>query len=338
MGEHTTVEAPSVQTGTERTPAWARWEVVSAMSYALDITEGQPEGHAVRTCMIGMRLAKEIYLSPKQRSALFYALLLKDLGCSSNASKMACLFGSDDRAAKCDLKTTNWTKSTGRLGFVLRNVGQGDGLLSRIRRFMKVARNGAQSARELVELRCDRGASIARTLLMPEETSAAIRGLDEHWDGQGHPSGLAGEDIPILARILGLAQTVEVFYRRDGLDGAMDMAKGRSGTWFDPQLVKALHAVRKDAAFWNKLHADDLLAEAMRFEPEERLCAATEEHLDCIAAGFSQVIDAKSPWTFRHSEGVACENPAAMQSKCFFSCGTEALFGLKAFSAFKSSA
>src|SRR3954468_20868825 len=93
-------------------------EVVSALSYALDITEGQPEGHAVRTCMIGMRLAKEIYLSAKQRTALFYALLLKDLGCSSNASKLSHLFGADDRQTKCDLKTTNWCKRGGRLAFV----------------------------------------------------------------------------------------------------------------------------------------------------------------------------------------------------------------------------
>ena len=33
-------------------------EVVSALSYALDITEGQPQGHAVRTCLIGMRLGR----------------------------------------------------------------------------------------------------------------------------------------------------------------------------------------------------------------------------------------------------------------------------------------
>jgi putative nucleotidyltransferase with HDIG domain len=283
-------------------------EVVSAMSYALDITEGQPEGHAVRTCMIGMRVARELYLTAKQRSALFYALLLKDLGCSSNASKLCYLFGSDDREAKCNLKTTNWTSPVGRLGYVLRNVGGGggdDGLLARVGRFMRVARGGAAAARELVELRCDRGATIARSLLMPEETATAIRSLDEHWDGAGHPAGLVGEDIPMLARILGLAQTVEVFYRRDGLDGAMAMARGRSGTWFDPQLVKALRAARNDGAFWDRLHAKNLLAEAMTFEPEERVIALTDDHLDRIAAGFSQVIDAKSPWTFKHSEGVA---------------------------------
>src|SRR3954466_15291303 len=82
-------------------------EVVSALSYALDITEGEPEGHALRTCIVGMRIAREVYLMPRQRQALFYALLLKDLGCSSNASKVCHLFGADDRSAKSNLKTAN---------------------------------------------------------------------------------------------------------------------------------------------------------------------------------------------------------------------------------------
>ena len=44
-------------------------EVVSAMSHALDITEGQPEGHAVRTCFLGMRIAEEIGLPADDRLA-----------------------------------------------------------------------------------------------------------------------------------------------------------------------------------------------------------------------------------------------------------------------------
>jgi len=34
--------------------------VLSAMSYALDLTEGQPQGHASRSCLIGMRIAEEL--------------------------------------------------------------------------------------------------------------------------------------------------------------------------------------------------------------------------------------------------------------------------------------
>ena len=73
-------------------------EVLAALSYALDITEGQPAGHAVRTCLIGMRLAEEVGLEIDDRAALFYALLLKDAGCSSNAAKISSLFGADDLA------------------------------------------------------------------------------------------------------------------------------------------------------------------------------------------------------------------------------------------------
>ena len=60
-------------------------EVLGALSYALDITEGEPPGHAVRTTAIGMRLGEQIGLDEDAQSALFYALLLKDAGCSSNA-------------------------------------------------------------------------------------------------------------------------------------------------------------------------------------------------------------------------------------------------------------
>src|SRR5215469_2798977 len=60
-------------------------EIISALSYALDLTEGQPMGHSVRACMIGMRLAEQIGMSANEQADLYYALLLKDAGCSSNA-------------------------------------------------------------------------------------------------------------------------------------------------------------------------------------------------------------------------------------------------------------
>src|SRR5947207_7335100 len=86
-------------------------EVLAGLSYALDLTEGQRPGHAVRSCAIGMRLAKELNLSQELRSPLFYALLMKDLGCSSNAARFAALFEADDHAIKASLKLTNWSEA-----------------------------------------------------------------------------------------------------------------------------------------------------------------------------------------------------------------------------------
>ena len=85
-------------------------EVIAALSHALDMTEGQPVGQAERTCLIGMRIARELQLDEESSYALYYALLLKDVGCSSSAARMCELFGTDDIALKTHGKLVDWTK------------------------------------------------------------------------------------------------------------------------------------------------------------------------------------------------------------------------------------
>ena len=279
--------------------------VISALSYALDITEGQPKGHAARTCMLGMRIARELRMPAADSSALFYALLMKDLGCSSNSAKMCYLFGADDRQTKAASKTVQWTNTAKSLGYVAKYAAAGRSWWDRARAFSRVIVAGQRGAKELIELRCERGAQISRALDFPEATGQAILALDEHWDGHGHPRGLKGEQIPLLGRILSIAQTAEVFVRQDGIDAAMDMARERRGTWFDPDLVDVLRSLRKDVAFWSLLNCDAADEAVGVFEPPDRTLIADEARLDRIADGFSQVIDAKSNWTYRHSAGVA---------------------------------
>lgn len=280
-------------------------EVVSSLSMALDITEGQPAGHAMRNCWIGMGLASAIGLDGAARAALFYALLLKDLGCSNNASKMCYLFGGDDIAAKQSFKTVDSTRVGERVRYIARHVAPDGSLLHKSRRLAHLVRQGPSAAAGLIALRCERGANIARVFGMSEDTARAIQALDEHWDGRGHPSGAKGQDIPLLGRILCLAQTVEVFHARDGVDGALAMARRRSGLWFDPELVRALVGLRGDAAFWGALSEPNLADRLAMLEPNDYVMRADESMLDRISWGFAQVVDAKSPWTYRHSEGVA---------------------------------
>jgi putative nucleotidyltransferase with HDIG domain len=157
----------------------------------------------------------------------------------------------------------------------------------------------------LIDLRCERGAKIARELEFPELTAKAILSLDEHWDGRGHPDGLAGEEIPLLARILNISQTLEVFIREYGIVAACDMVIQRNGAWFDPQLVTLFLKVKDDSNFWDSYNTSSPSDGAAAFEPQDSMLVADAALLDRIAEGFSQVIDAKSPWTYRHSEGVA---------------------------------
>jgi putative nucleotidyltransferase with HDIG domain len=140
---------------------------------------------------------------------------------------------------------------------------------------------------------------------LSETTAAAIRSLDEHWDGSGYPYGLAGDAIPLFGRILCLAQTAEVFFGVGGSRAALDVAAERRGTWFDPALVDALRSTRRDRAFWASLAGIEPHRVIGGFEPEDRVQRADEERLDRVAEAFALIVDAKSPYTSRHSEGVA---------------------------------
>jgi putative nucleotidyltransferase with HDIG domain len=274
--------------------------VIGALSYALDIAEGQKSGHAVRSCLIGMRLAEELEIPAAERSDLFYALLLKDAGCSSNASQMSALFAADDRTAKAKSKLVDWSDRRSALFWSLRVAAPGSGLRRRIR-VLRAIRDEGDVTRKFMETRCDRGAEIARMLFLSEETAAAIRSLDEHWDGRGMPDGLRGEEIPRAARILCFSQTIEVFHNAGGTAAARKVAKRRRGRWFDPELVDAFLRFCGEREFWAALEAPDV----SRWEPPGFALAGDEERLDRIAEAFARVIDAKSPFTARHSQRVA---------------------------------
>jgi HD-GYP domain-containing protein (c-di-GMP phosphodiesterase class II) len=142
-------------------------------------------------------------------------------------------------------------------------------------------------------------------LHLPRGSAEAIRGLDEHWDGNGMPHGVRGSGIPMLARIVGLAQTVEVFAHSFDVRTAYDMARARRGRWFDPVLVDCLDAFSMDAEFWGSLQGADSLAALRGLEPDDCVVVADEDRLDTVAEAFAKVIDAKSPFTARHSQNVA---------------------------------
>ncbi len=279
-------------------------EVLGGLSYALDITEGEPPGHAVRTTAIGMRLAEQVGMGEEQRSALFYALLLKDAGCSSNAARLSSLFAADDQATKRAMKVTDWSRSGPLALYTWRSVAAGGGPVAKARQMRRLTQEN-EVTREVIGTRCERGAEIARMLELPDGTADAIRALDEHWDGAGQPFGLRGEEIPLLARILCLAQTLEVFVRTVGLPGALAMALKRRGRWFDPALVDALLSVRDDRAFWGPLEDPRAVPPVALWEPADRVLTAGDDRLDRVADAFARVIDAKSPFTARHSAEVS---------------------------------
>jgi HD-GYP domain-containing protein (c-di-GMP phosphodiesterase class II) len=75
----------------------------------------------------------------------------------------------------------------------------------------------------------------------------------ERWDGTGYPEGLKGEEIPLPARIMAVADVFDalisdrVYKKAFSFEKAMDIIKEESGTHFDPDIVKAFFAVADEA-------------------------------------------------------------------------------------------
>jgi two-component system cell cycle response regulator len=86
----------------------------------------------------------------------------------------------------------------------------------------------------------------AAPALLP--VAKVVRATHEHWDGSGYPDGLAGEGIPLGARIVAVcdafdAMTTERPYRAArSIEDALDELRACAGTQFDPGVVKAFCA------------------------------------------------------------------------------------------------
>ncbi|HWJ49020.1 MAG TPA: HD domain-containing phosphohydrolase [Candidatus Udaeobacter sp.] len=90
------------------------------------------------------------------------------------------------------------------------------------------------------------GAEILERVAFPYPVAPIVRCHHERWDGSGYPEGLAGESIPIGARILAAVDCLDALashrqYRPAlPLSEAMAKVKEKSGTWFDPKIVEIL--------------------------------------------------------------------------------------------------
>ncbi len=287
-------------------------EIISALSFAIDLTEGAVPGHALRTCLLGMRLAEHVGIPKRKLHSLYYALLLKDIGCSSNAARLCQITGADERAFKHAIKRDDWASPYRPRRRMLRSLWrQVLPKSSALRRGVRIVRLGLRRQRnnqEIYTLRCDRGAAIAHKLGLSSETSTAIQALDEHWDGTGYPAQRTGRGIPHLARILAVAQHLDAFASEDDPRTAIEVLKRRSGTWFDPSLVSAVLELHRTGTLWTGCRAadahDQLHFAVIAREPVTGT-GVGEREIDAICEAFADVVDAKSPFTYRHSVGVA---------------------------------
>lgn len=287
-------------------------DILSALSFALDLTEDAVPGHALRSCLLGMRLAGALGLPDVRREALYYALLLKDVGCSSNSARLCQIIGGgDERRVKAGVKLEDWTRpgrpKRSTLRLLWTSVAPDAGPIQRAANILRIGLTQHRNNEEMITMRCDRGAGIVRKLGLGDTAAEAVRGLDEHWDGSGYPERRTGAMIPVESRILAVAQHLDVFASEKGSESAMAVLRERSGRWFDPELVKVAEHLNRMGSLWHSANPGTMESETRRAVLDlapGQMGSLTISDIDLICEAFADVVDAKSSFTFQHSIGV----------------------------------
>jgi len=98
---------------------------------------------------------------------------------------------------------------------------------------------------EYIKIHPVKGYKIIENIDYFKDVRLGVKYHHEHWDGSGYPEGLKGDEIPIVAQIISIADVYDALtsdrsYREAMVhDEAVEIIKGGSGTFFNPKLVEA---------------------------------------------------------------------------------------------------
>jgi HD-GYP domain-containing protein (c-di-GMP phosphodiesterase class II) len=275
-------------------------ELIAALSLGTDLGLGQPMEHVLRECVLALRLGELFNLNESERSVVYYVALLAWVGCQADAYEQARWFG-DDISARADVYASD-PIGMNNARFVMRHLGAGEPPVRRVRIALEFLVSGREAMESMRGTHCLIAGELARRLGLGEAVREALLQAFERWDGKGHPGLLAGAAISQPVRLVQLADVVEVFHRQGGVDGALAVARERSGTQFDPAVVECfcdcareLLAPLADATSWDAV---------IGAQPGLRRTLSHAE-LDGALEAIADFADLKSPYTMGHSRAVA---------------------------------
>jgi putative nucleotidyltransferase with HDIG domain len=298
-------------------------DILAALSVTTDLAMGQEPEKAIRATVLATEVARHLDLPEPEVADVYYATLLKHLGCTATSHEEALLFGPDDLGARPVAERTDETNLKEALA-LMATAGRGTGM----RRVTYLARvlTAREETERIFQAICEVGTRMAARLGLGQRVERALHEMLERWDGKGSPDGRKGEAIAMPVRVAEPATQAVIFHRLGGTDAAMAMAERRSGGMFDPQVVEALRTVGPSVL--RRLDEVDPWVEILAVEPTP-VREVTHDRLQRVAEAFADMVDLKSTFTLGHSAGVAelataaaerlgLEDPASLRVAALF--------------------
>jgi HD-GYP domain-containing protein (c-di-GMP phosphodiesterase class II) len=301
------------------TRPWRVAELTVALSLATDLGTGQPMEHGLRTCWLSLAVARALGLSDAELSCVYYVALLRFVGCTSDASEIAAVAGGDDVAFNAAMAPILMAQAGEGLRHFVRHLAEDAPVPRRVGLIARALADPGLEARSSSG-HCEVAARLARRLGLDDAVCESLGHAFERWDGKGHPSGLAADDVPMAVRIVAAARDAELI-GRSGWPAAVEVLTRRRGHGYDPVVVDALV---DGGEGWLGDVGDDPCARVLDAEPSPVRTVRVDE-LDTALGAIADFADLKSPWFRGHSTGVAHLAVAAAEAAGLPATDTEAL-------------
>jgi len=153
------------------------------------------------------------------------------------------------------------------------------------------------------------GARLASQLPLPAAISTIIAAHHEAWDGSGFPLGLQGDEIPVEAQLLFLADQIENSFGQDYelipvQEGIIAFVNFEQGRRLSPAVAAACLQLLQEPRVYYDLASRNLAQVLQRHSQffDQNIELISLEHLALL---FADLVDAKSPYTAAHSRRVA---------------------------------
>jgi HD-GYP domain-containing protein (c-di-GMP phosphodiesterase class II) len=291
-------------------PALRLAEPLAALAMASDLGAALPAETSLATCLVAMELAARVDLGGASMRDVYYAALLRHLGCTASATEETRLMG-DDLELKGTMGYEDPSKPAAALPRMWKGFARGKGKLATAGAIARFVRGVGEVAPRAFRAHCEVAVRLAERLAMPEAVKVALDQTYERHDGKGLPRGLAGEAIHPIARVTTAAELAAMFLRVGGAGTVREVARARRGGQLHPAVadallgdLEAIVAPATAAALWSP---------ALEAEPAPR-AEIGPGRLEEIARVFADFADVKSPFTLGHSHGVAALAGAAARA------------------------
>ena len=287
-----------------------RADVLMALAYATDLATGHSRDFALRSCVLGVRLAEAAGLDEETRRTVYHQALLRYIGCNADTHLLSAAWG-DEIQLRRELHRIDMGDRPEFVAIFVRAITRHLPDLGPEELEKAVERGLSQAASVNIPIlagHCEVAQRIAERLGLSPEIRECLGQIYERWDGRGMPHGIAGEAVKLPVRLVTLAQDAIALTEVHGFDSMIAMIKKRAGGAYEASLVDVFLA-----------HAKELLAgldQPIDREPILALEPAPHALLDeegCEAAylAIADMIDMRMPFTFGHSRAVASLADAA---------------------------